>query len=444
VSLIVITFKKGDALEVLGPLAVAAAAAAAAGRPWPLQTLRVLGCDGPTTQLTGKLVAHLPNLHTLDAKVSENVSRETTYVQKQLAPLKQAVQLQELYLQGPSLDSATVAPLLPTGLRRLAWEASFCEEPLPDLSHLTHLSFLQLLGWDGNSMDSSGLPPGLQQLQLDSADLFDEEPKEVLEEQRKILIGLESRYFPHKNVQHVLSCPNLRTATLTATALQDPAACEALGQLPHLVTLKVCKNTWSDSHSQDLDVVVPAAASLRNLQHLLLDLPTLPPAAGLAALTGLTRLTVAVGNVNSFIKQQQLAWAEEMGRMPALKWLSVPGQLLLVARPWLGGLKQLRVLVLSRLVPRFDKHGSEPSTMERIVQQLEGSSPLVLPPRLLLLGLTGISVQHAAGRKLCRRVRCLLTSSGCEVVGGPDLDEVADPTQQLAGLPVALQQALLA
>jgi hypothetical protein len=128
--------------------------------------------------------------------------------------------------------------------------------------------------------------------------------------------------------------------------------------------------------------------------------------------------------------------------MPALKWLSVPGQLLLVERPWLGGLQQLRVLVLNRLLHKTDKPTA--SILERIVQQLEGSSPLVLPPRLLLLGLTGIYMHHAGSHRLCRRMRCLLNSSGCEVVVGVDLDEVADPMKQLAGLPVALQRALLA
>jgi hypothetical protein len=59
-----------------------------------------------------------------------------------------------------------------------------------------------------------------------------------------------------------------------------------------------------------------------------------------------------------------------------------------------------------------------------------------------VLGVTGMKAGHAAHSKLRRRLQQLVGSSRCEVVVGPDLDEVADPTQQLAGVPETLQQAL--
>jgi hypothetical protein len=61
-----------------------------------------------------------------------------------------------------------------------------------------------------------------------------------------------------------------------------------------------------------------------------------------------------------------------------------------------------------------------------------------------MLCLSGITTQEAAAWPSSRRRRLqqLLGSSGGEVVFGVDLNEVADPTKQLAGLPVALQQAL--
>jgi hypothetical protein len=71
-----------------------------------------------------------------------------------------------------------------------------------------------------------------------------------------------------------------------------------------------------------------------------------------------------------------------------------------------------------------------------------GCRPTALPPQLQLLGASGLTAEQAAHWELRRRLQQLVGSSGCEVVVGPDLDEVCDPTQPLAGLPLCLQQAL--
>jgi hypothetical protein len=65
-----------------------------------------------------------------------------------------------------------------------------------------------------------------------------------------------------------------------------------------------------------------------------------------------------------------------------------------------------------------------------------------LPPNLRVLNWRRLSAHRAVSVQLRRRLQRLVGDSGCEVVVGADLDEVADPMQQLAGLPVALQQAL--
>jgi hypothetical protein len=64
---------------------------------------------------------------------------------------------------------------------------------------------------------------------------------------------------------------------------------------------------------------------------------------------------------------------------------------------------------------------------------LVSRSPLLLPPRVLVVGCGVMVIDH---------VMWLLAGSGCEVVDGGDLQAVCDPTQQLAGLPEELQQEL--
>jgi hypothetical protein len=82
------------------------------------------------------------------------------------------------------------------------------------------------------------------------------------------------------------------------------------------------------------------------------------------------------------------------------------------------------------------------SRSSSIVAWLEGCSREALPPQLRVLCVCGMTAQHAAAWQVRRRLQQLVGSSGCEVVVGVDLDEVCDPTQQLAGVPVALQQLL--
>jgi hypothetical protein len=118
-------------------------------------------------------------------------------------------------------------------------------------------------------------------------------------------------------------------------------------------------------------------------------------------------------------------------QLQGLRWLSVPAVLLEAGWGWLGGLQQLQVLVVCCMDPAV-------STLT----WLEGCSPAAVPPRLQVLGVSGMTAEQAAGWQLRRRLQQELGSSGCEVVVGVDLDEVGDPTQQLAGLPVELQQAL--
>jgi hypothetical protein len=245
--------------------------------------------------MTGKLLAHLPNLLTLDAELCD-VPRDTAYTVKHLAPLKQATQLQQLYLlasRSGAERSDTLAQMLPTSLRRLSWGTSFAYGGVPpDLSHLTHLSFLQLSGVTESSL--AKLPPSLQQLQL-QLNTMGKVPAEVVEEQKGVLVGFENVRNPYDSALHIPDLPNLTTATVTAEVLQLSAVRDALTRLPGLCTLSVREDTSSYSPDDALNKLVPTAASLRNLRHLALDLPAMSPAAGLAALTRLTRLTVALG-----------------------------------------------------------------------------------------------------------------------------------------------------
>jgi hypothetical protein len=78
-----------------------------------------------------------------------------------------------------------------------------------------------------------------------------------------------------------------------------------------------------------------------------------------------------------------------------------------------------------------------------VLQLLERCTREALPPQLQLLGFTGISVQQAEAAGLRRRLQWVVGGSGCEVVAGPNLELIWDPAQLLAGLPEALQQALL-
>jgi hypothetical protein len=123
--------------------------------------------------------------------------------------------------------------------------------------------------------------------------------------------------------------------------------------------------------------------------------------------------------------------------MAGLRWLSVPDVLLVADQAWLRGLEQLRVLVLCQ--QGKDWFGK---LMPAVVEGLATCSMQVLPPRLLLLGFRRMPFEHDVPRQVWRRLQQRLSSRGCEVVVGVDLHEVFDPVKQLAGVPVALQQAL--
>jgi hypothetical protein len=186
---------------------------------------------------------------------------------------------------------------------------------------------------------------------------------------------------------------------------------------------------------KNLRMALATAGSLSTLRHLDLQLRGMPAPKGLADLTGLTRLRLSVPDCNSDTERRQ-AWAAELGRMSGLRWLSVPDVLLEAGWAWLGGLQQLRVLVLNQpaVATAASGHGG--------LAWVDGCSTRVLPPSLRVLCWAGVDAEEAAAWRLHSGLTRRLQGSGCEVVVGVDLDEVADPAQQLAGLPVALQQVL--
>jgi hypothetical protein len=131
-------------------------------------------------------------------------------------------------------------------------------------------------------------------------------------------------------------------------------------------------------------------------------------------------------------------WAAEFGRMPGLRWLSVPEELLAVDQAWLGGMQQLQVLVLSDEDPR----AQIASVYADLVEGLSSCSMQALPPRLRLLGLSVAPSEQVVCRQVWRQLQQRLLSIGCDLVVGVDLDVVADPFMRLARLPVELQQVL--
>jgi hypothetical protein len=234
----------------------------------------------------------------------------------------------------------------------------------------------------------------------------------------------------------------LQAAEVALEGASTPAARAALEQLIDLSSLRVSVGNLHYVSSRDLRGLVGAVGSAGGLRRLHLDIPAGVTLRGLAGLSGLTHLTLAleVGDSNSAAQQE--AAVQELAQMPHLKWLCVPGQLLLVGQPWMGSLQQLQVLLLTDLVPT--RPGTGPSVLQLVLQLLEGCTREALPPQLQLLGFTGISAQQAEAAGLRRRLQQVVGGTGCEVVAGPNLEVIWDPAQQLAGLPEALQQALLA
>jgi hypothetical protein len=347
--------------------------------------------------------------------------------------LEQATQLQELYIIGPTDDygsSSMVASLLPTSLKRLGLETSDRHDSVPDLSHLNNLRFLHLerfLLQQGPF--TRRLPPGLQELEASNVSLL---TLEMLQGEAQILTGCSGRIADEMQVLTRYS--NMKTLFhVQGYMFPGLEVSAALQKLVHLSAMEVYVN-WAC-----LQRITSAASNLQGLRRLRLSLiPLTGDPAGLGDLTQLTQLVVAsMGNSQ---EQPQRAWAAEVGRMSGLRWLSVPHVLLAADQAWLGGLKQLQVLGLSR--QSWMPGDTVPQVLPQEVEGLEGCSPQALPPRLLLLGVTGVTPEQAVSWQVRGRLQQRLASSGCEVVVGVDLDEVAAPMKQLAGLPVALQQAL--
>jgi hypothetical protein len=422
---------------ILGALADAGTAAAAAGKPLPLHTLRVLGSLKLDT--TGRLLGSLVNIRTLQLSTPPTQEQSTwdlqgaELAQQYLSPLQQATQLRELYLRGPCAGRGynhAVADLLPTSLQRLSWGT---QPPggdgLPTLSHLGQVKHLRLEAWIRYGLTSSSqLPPGLQELDLE----YVHPPQELLLEQQGVLVGL---HIPRSTTPPWSRFPGLQTVFLLAKELDEPTIAADLAEVANLSTISVVVQDVGDTAR----VQAPSAAAVPKLRHLQLQYWATPMITGLGALTQLTRLTVDLQGTADCSEEQQGAWTEQLGRLKGLRWLSVPAALLTAVQAAVGSMQQLQVLVLSRL---WLGEGQE-SVLQQVMQWLEGSGLQALPPGLLLLGLSGVVLEQAASRQWRRRLQQVLgSSSRCEVVVGARLDEVCEPYKQLAGLPVELQQAL--
>jgi hypothetical protein len=430
---------------IMTALAQAAEAAQAAGRPLRLHTLRVLGGDlhGRVEVPTiARLVVALPHLRFLQLGMRPATSSigptGTQQALQQLAPLQGATQLEELYLVGPCALQQDLGRLLPPSLKRLSWLPSpFVSTVGCDLSPLTQLTFLQLGFWGWKDIRSSSrLPPGLQQLEV--ADTC-ETNWVVLEEQREVVTAWDFQQVEEEGAWQLLpGLSNLRAITASAFDLEEQglAAGAAFKQLTQLVSLTLSTDSWDDTERRAVQAAVASAASISSLRRLHLDSRDLPAPPALAAVTQLTQLRVSATWPPHINTEQQQAWADALGSMVGLRWLSVPGMLLAAGQAWLGGLQQLRVLV----VKCRESHGQ---SQARSQLWREDDTWGALPPALQLLGVSGMSAQQAVDWQLRRRLQQWVGSSGCEVVVGVDLDEVCDPTQQLAGVPEALQQLLV-
>jgi hypothetical protein len=432
---------------VMGALAAASAAALAAGTPLPLHTLRVFGY-GPELCHIGTLVANLPHLHILQTGVlvEEYVEDNTEH----LSALRAGTQLQELYWKDPRDGwdwREAVAAGLPSSLQRLGWDFKSTEERLPDLSHLKQLTFLQLRECHGLQPSISQLlPPNLKILEMveTSAEWH------VLQEQQQVLKRYE-RHWPFMDLDDldtlgdqdtpfsdkVAVLSGCEALCLDLEEVEDPYFRPGLALLSNLSSLVVEVHAlmgYRDSGSwpKDLGTLLSVTGCLHTIRRLELRWDNPRALRGLASLSAVTHLKLSITTRDSSALESAV-WAEEVGSMAALRYLSVPSVLLQAGQGWLGGLQQLQVLVVhsGRL---WEGPGED-------VLWMVQPSPLVLPPQLLLMG-----VAITGDRNVVRRLRSSLllrvAGSGCQVVVGADLDEVCDPTQQLAGVPLALQAVL--
>jgi hypothetical protein len=440
---------------VLDALAAADAAAISAGRPLPLHTLRVLDWH-PHPARIGALLAALPNLQCLQAGIDYTLAfhdDSTSFglvVEEGLAPLRQATQLQELYWSEswvPEGSSESFDNLLPSGLKRLVWASDRDAMYVPDVSPLTHLTFLQLAGGACEFLRPRHLPPSLQLLEL----VGDDVPRFVIAEQQQVLSRLGA----------VQLGALVRNEGEDDEPWEEPDPAPAIvGGLSKLWALAVDLGDLHHWHK------VPAMPQRSQLTALVLrDRGAFYPVLGSAVpepvrmLPSMSQFAVSLRRLDldrcgcvmlpSLSLFTQLTWlryseapnssqwpphsvvTQQLSRLPHLKWLSVPGALLNGGHGWLGDLQQLRVLVLvgvygsTRQVSGMDA--------EREMPWLAADNPLLLPPCLLILGCDGLVRRHT---------KRLVAGSGCEVVDSGELEKACDPTQQLAGLPEALQQAL--
>jgi hypothetical protein len=345
----------------------------------------------------------------------------TALMLNNLAPLKQATQLQELYL-GESPVGEGMAQLLPPSLLRLSGRVV-----RESLSHLTQLAFMRAVVREPMEplLSSSNMPDSLQELDVDGR-----LPRwSVLKRHESILSRCYLNLLPRRShwgpIDQVTRLPKLQAATVSGGLLTD----ETLLMQEQLSSLQLNYLQGAEAYRR-----LSLAANLHNLQHLHLEVCDMPAAVDvplpdlLAALTGLTRL--AIDWTGPASAAQQRAWSGGISLLPRLRWLSVPAWLA-AEGAWLGCLQQLQVLVLQCDCMQG---------LERFLKAwLLACRPEALPPRLQLFGLAhGLASYRAEGRSLQRQ----LSSTGCHVVVVGDLKAVFNPTQQLAGLPAALQQAL--
>jgi hypothetical protein len=436
---------------VLEALAQAAAAAQAAGRPLQLHTLRVLGAT-IDFHLVAKLLSGLPSLRCLQVTVAAprfiytgtgylNPEAAGPLVQKHLAPLQAATQLEELYLDCPDHYANRhyglyIAGLLPPSLQRLSWNLPNVEA-FPNLAHLPRLSFLQLRVWSVMRPTAYHLPPSLQELQLLKLWLLEGLPL-LLEEQLQRVTRWQLCYFSTQ--EQLLGLTNLTAIDVDVCDLRHLSALTHLQQLSALMVHDPAGGMEITGFPIDFGALMATAAALRRLRCLHLDMPRrrLPLASGLVGVTQVTQLLLRVRCDG--LEQYGSMLAAEVGTLTGLQWLSVPDALLCAEQPWLYSLRRLRVLGL-QCSTRDAAGGS--GRYAHCVPWLEASGLHRLQPCLRVLCWGGVPADKAVAWQLRRRLQQLVGASGCEVVLGPDLDQVADPTQQLAGLPVVLQQAVL-
>jgi hypothetical protein len=315
--------------------------------------------------------------------------------------------------------SAAVARFLPHTLKRLSWGTG--SGTAPDLTHLSRLTFLRLSNW-GNVI-SFKLPRRLQQLELWQTPAL----PQLLEQE--VLAGWHTTSTPEAQEQ-LGNMPNLKRLALEMASLGTPAVCTALAQHTQSSALELFAR---GAHVEHMPAALAAAGSLSSLRNLKLTMLRPPLPTGLGAVRQVTKLVVSMWRDPSN-KARHRAWAKKIGCMTSLQWLSLPGHVQEAGWGPLTRLQQLRVLVVHCV-------GSAGEAEASIGVLLEGWGQHGLPPRLQVLCVYGMTAERAATEQL-RRLRQALRGSGCELVVGVDLDEVCDPAQQLAGLPVALQQVL--